>query len=176
MSKDQTFCEGWNYLFSLELLVNAKALLRAGMHKMPLLLFPEMLGTQGHALLQGTGILKFYSLMKTFGYEQNPKGFPGQMTRPQHHAMFTQGPLPEPYWCLKHWDIFSPHLLCRNVSCFVWCKMFAFLLPLFFRISLVRGSVFLPQVAIPRSYASKFRGNETAQLPSQHLCEGHVLQ
>lgn len=44
--------------------------------------------------------------------------------------------------------------------------MFAFLLPLFFRISLVRGSVFLPWVAIPNSCAP---GREAVRLPSFSL-------
>lgn len=94
------------------------------------------------------------------------EGSQGKVTWPQRRAVFIQGPLSEPCWCLKCWDIFSFCLLCRNHSCFDWCKMLPFLLPLFFGNSLVKGSVFLPQVAIRSSYAP---GCEAMRLPSFSL-------
>lgn len=152
-------------------------MLRAGLHKMLLLLFPGMLGTQGHALIQSTAPLKLLFSHENLWLWMEPKRVP-RAKRHDHSPMqcLSKGPFQSPagasstglYLALIFPSETSPVL--SGAKCLV------FLLPLFCRIFLVRGSVFLPLVAVPSSYASRLGGNETAQLLSQHLYEGHALQ
>lgn len=66
----------WRELPSLALLVDVKALLRAGLHKMLLLLFPGMLKTQGHVLIQSTAPLKFLFSHENLWLWMEPKRVP----------------------------------------------------------------------------------------------------
>lgn len=104
----------------------------------------------------------------------NQKAFQGRATRPQHWATSIRGPLPEPCWCIKHWDIFSTSHLCKK-SLLFWqvqnnCFYTSFVLWGLFS----ERICFSSRVAIPGSSAADARQWDCSTSLSAPVWEAYV--